>query len=237
VTSRAFDRISTTSASMCPAASATRDIIRSGPGREPEPRRHVTHLDPGHPQPVTTGREQDLVPGVTQRPGQRNQREDVPDQRCADHENTHQHTLGGYEGDMIVPILRSFVLDSTDARRLAEFYRRLLDLDYREGDEPPPAGSDDPRGRDWLVLLARDGAYRLAFQQTKGVRPTSWPSDEIPQQAHLDTSVPSVDDLNRQHSRILSLGATLRFDRSDDPEEPLRAYADPDGHIFCVFVA
>jgi hypothetical protein len=26
-------------------------------------------------------------------------------------------------------------------------------------------------------------------------------------------------------------------DRSDDPEEPLRVYADPSGHPFCVFVA
>jgi hypothetical protein len=137
---------------------------------------------------------------------------------------------------MTVPKLRAFVLDTTDARRLAEFYRELLDLEYREGDEPPPAGSDDPRGRDWLQLRARDGGFQLSFQQTTGVRPTSWPGDEMPQQAHLDTSVSSVDELNEQHTRILSLGATLRFDRSDDPEEPLRAYADPDGHIFCVFV-
>ncbi|SFF27170.1 Glyoxalase/Bleomycin resistance protein/Dioxygenase superfamily protein [Actinoplanes philippinensis] len=137
---------------------------------------------------------------------------------------------------MTVPILRAFVLDTTDARRLAEFYRQLLDLEYREGDEPPPAGSDDPRGRSWLQLRARDGAFRLSFQQTSGVRPTSWPGDEVPQQAHLDTSVDSVEELDRQHDRILALGGTLRFDRSDDPEEPLRAYADPDGHIVCVFV-
>jgi hypothetical protein len=159
------------------------------------------------------------------------------DQRRRDHENAYQSTPGGYSTGMTVPILRSLVLDTTDARRLAEFYRQLLDLEYREGDEPPPAGSDDPRGRDWLVLLPRDGAVRLAFQQTTGVRPTSWPSDEIPQQMHLDTSVSSLDELNEQHTRVLSLGATLRLDRSEDPEEPLRAYADPDGHIFCVFVA
>ena len=28
-----------------------------------------------------------------------------------------------------------------------------------------------------------------------------------------------------------------RADRSGDPEEPLRAYADPSGHPFCIFVA
>jgi hypothetical protein len=26
-------------------------------------------------------------------------------------------------------------------------------------------------------------------------------------------------------------------DRSDDPQEPLRVYADPAGHPFCIFVA
>ena len=30
--------------------------------------------------------------------------------------------------------------------------------------------------------------------------------------------------------------AELRLDRSVVPDEPLRAYADPAGHTFCVFV-
>lgn len=29
----------------------------------------------------------------------------------------------------------------------------------------------------------------------------------------------------------------MLYDRSDDPEEPLRAYADLAGHPFCIFVA
>ena len=32
-------------------------------------------------------------------------------------------------------------------------------------------------------------------------------------------------------------GAALLLDRSADPEEPLRVYADPAGHPFCIFVA
>jgi hypothetical protein len=39
-----------------------------------------------------------------------------------------------------------------------------------------------------------------------------------------------------QHERALALGARLIEDRSDDPEEPLRVYADPAGHPFCIFV-
>src|SRR5665647_2353990 len=38
-----------------------------------------------------------------------------------------------------VPILRQVVLDTIDVRALAEFYRRLLDLQYRPGDEHPGA--------------------------------------------------------------------------------------------------
>jgi Glyoxalase-like domain len=34
----------------------------------------------------------------------------------------------------------------------------------------------------------------------------------------------------------LALGARLLQDRSDDPHEPLRVYADLAGHPFCIFV-
>jgi hypothetical protein len=39
------------------------------------------------------------------------------------------------------------------------------------------------------------------------------------------------------HERVLEMGGELRLDRTDDPDEPLRAYASPAGHVFCVFVA
>jgi catechol 2,3-dioxygenase-like lactoylglutathione lyase family enzyme len=133
------------------------------------------------------------------------------------------------------PKLQSIVLDTPDARGLAEFYRHLLGLEYRPGDEPPAPGADDERGRDWLVLVGADGV-RLAFQQEPGLKPTTWPDGAVPQQMHLDTVVASVEELDRQHERALSLGATLRFDRSDDAEEPLRVYADPAGHTFCILV-
>ena len=31
-------------------------------------------------------------------------------------------------------------------------------------------------------------------------------------------------------------GGRLLLDDSDDPEEPIYIYADPDGHPFCIFV-
>jgi catechol 2,3-dioxygenase-like lactoylglutathione lyase family enzyme len=136
-----------------------------------------------------------------------------------------------------VPRFVQVVLDTTDARRLAEFYRELLGYHYRPGHEPPPDGGDDERGRDWLVLLTPEGRRGLAFQQVERLTPTTWPDDEIPQQMHLDLVVPDKAELDRQHDRALRLGATLRHDRSDDEGEPLRVYTDPSGHLFCIFVA
>ncbi|MBU8859843.1 MULTISPECIES: VOC family protein [unclassified Micromonospora] len=128
------------------------------------------------------------------------------------------------------------VLDCTDARALAEFYRVLLGLVYRPGDEPPAAGEPDERGRDWLVLRTAEGVPQLAFQQVDRLPEVTWPEGEVPQQLHLDLTVPSVTELDRQHERVLALGGRLLRDRSDDPDEPLRVYADPAGHPFCVFV-
>lgn len=64
------------------------------------------------------------------------------------------------------PALRQVVFDATDARRLAEFYRRLLGYAYRPGDEPPAAG-DDARGRDWLVLRGPSGDPVLDVQHER----------------------------------------------------------------------
>lgn len=134
------------------------------------------------------------------------------------------------------PALQQVVLDSTDARRLAEFYRALLGYRYRAGDEPPPPGADDPNGRDWLVLVHPSGAARLAFQQVAELPPSTWPEARTPQQLHLDLIVPDGPSLRTQHERALGLGARLLLDRCDDPAEQLFVYSDPDGHPFCIFV-
>jgi catechol 2,3-dioxygenase-like lactoylglutathione lyase family enzyme len=129
------------------------------------------------------------------------------------------------------PELLQTVLDTTDARRLAEFYRQLLGLSYRPGDEEP-----DPDGDEWLVLRDAAGHNRLAFQQVPALPEATWPEGPRPQQLHLDLMVSSEAQLSAQHERALNLGARLLFDRTDDPEEPLRVYADPAGHPFCIFV-
>ena len=132
------------------------------------------------------------------------------------------------------PTLLHTVLDTTDVRGLAEFYRELLGLRYRPGDEAPAAG--EPDDADWLVLTEADGTRRLAFQEVPELPRTTWPRHDVPMQLHLDLTVPDVAALERQRERAESLGAVVLLDRTDDDEEPLYVLADPSGHPFCVFV-
>ncbi|MGE5292708.1 MAG: VOC family protein [Micromonosporaceae bacterium] len=141
------------------------------------------------------------------------------------------------EAERGFPALRQIVLDCTGPRALAEFYRQLLGLRYRQGDEPPASGEPDTRGQDWLVLQDSAGTARVAFQHVAELPEATWPEGPVPQQLHLDLTVPTVQDLDAQHERALALGARLLLDRSDDPEEPLRVYADLAGHPFCIFVS
>jgi catechol 2,3-dioxygenase-like lactoylglutathione lyase family enzyme len=133
------------------------------------------------------------------------------------------------------PELMHTALDTTDARGLADFYRRLLGLQYRPGDEPPSGGTPDDA--DWLVLLDDDGNRKLAFQQVSTLPRSTWPSQDVPMQMHVDFAVPTVEDLQRHRRRAEDLGAKVLLDRTDDDGEPLYVFADPAGHPFCLLVA
>ena len=133
------------------------------------------------------------------------------------------------------PRLLHTVLDTTDVRGLAEFYRELLGLAYRPGDDPPSGGTAD--NADWLVLVDEAGRRQLAFQQVDRLAATTWPRHDVPMQMHLDFTVESPEELQRQRSRAEALGARLLLDRTGDADEPLYVLADPSGHPFCIFVA
>jgi catechol 2,3-dioxygenase-like lactoylglutathione lyase family enzyme len=134
------------------------------------------------------------------------------------------------------PHLVHTAIDTTDCRGLAEFYRELLGLQYRPGDEPPTEGSGEPDDSDWLVLVDSEGRRKLAFQEVERLEPTTWPEHDVPMQMHLDLSVSSADELVRQRDRALALGARLVLDRTDDEDEALYVLADPSGHPFCLLV-
>jgi catechol 2,3-dioxygenase-like lactoylglutathione lyase family enzyme len=133
------------------------------------------------------------------------------------------------------PQLLHTALDTTNVRQLAEFYRELLGLRYRPGDEPPADGTAD--GADWVVLLDSGGVRKLAFQHVDSLTRTTWPTHEVPMQLHVDFTVSSVSELDRQRQRAEALGAELLLDRTYDPDEPLYVLADLAGHPFCILVA
>jgi catechol-2,3-dioxygenase len=132
------------------------------------------------------------------------------------------------------PVLLHTAIDSRDCRGLAEFYRELLGLQYRPGDEAPtdPAADD----ADWLVLVDGEGNRVLAVQEKAATTSPTWPSEEVPMQMHMDFKVATEDDLHRHRRRAEELGATVLHDRSQDQGEPLYVMADPAGHPFCLLV-
>ncbi len=108
------------------------------------------------------------------------------------------------------------VLDTPEPKRLAEFYAALLDWKIEDQSD------------DWIPLRGR-GGHGLAFQLAPDYVAPSWPTNEVPQQVHLDFDVP---DLDAAESQVLALGATA----TGLPEKPasFRVYLDPTGHPFCL---
>ncbi|MFI6979175.1 VOC family protein [Embleya sp. NPDC050154] len=103
------------------------------------------------------------------------------------------------------PQLVQTVLDTTEPRILVEFYRLLLGLSYRPGDEPPVEGASDDA--DGLVLRDADGTNKLAFRHGDHLTRTTWPRHDVLMQMHLDLAVPGTTDLHTQRERAQSRGA------------------------------
>ena len=79
------------------------------------------------------------------------------------------------------------------------------------------------------MLRDAAGSARMAFQQVAVLPEATWPEGPVPADA---PGSDGADDsgTRRQHEWALTPRRRLLHDRSDDPEEPLRVYADPAGH-------
>jgi hypothetical protein len=82
------------------------------------------------------------------------------------------------------PVLMHTAIDAPDCRGLAEFYRELLGVHYRPGDEPPTDGSDDDA--DWLVLVDAHAQRVLTVQEKTDMKRATWPSEEVSMQMRMD---------------------------------------------------
>src|SRR4051794_23828802 len=96
---------------------------------------------------------------------------------------------------MSIATLSTVALDCPDPLALARFYAEITGWDVHP--------SDSLELDEWVQLDA-PGGTTLAFQRAPGHRPPQWPSDEHPQQLHLDFE---VDDLDEGERQVLALGA------------------------------
>jgi predicted enzyme related to lactoylglutathione lyase len=106
------------------------------------------------------------------------------------------------------------VIDCPDPGALARFYGTMLD---------------------WKIDASTDRAsvraeygHCISFHRVSGHTPPTWPTQERPQQMHLDVI---VDDLDAAEAAVLDLGATKH---PDQPGTSFRVFLDPAGHPFCL---
>ncbi len=118
---------------------------------------------------------------------------------------------------MAIARFPSIVIDCSDPGVLANFYGALLDWKVDVSD-------------DWAEVRA-DYGQCISFQQVAGYTPPNWPSQEVPQQMHLDVI---VDDLDDAEAAVLELGATKH---EHQPGTTFRVFLDPAGHPFCLCVS
>ena len=115
---------------------------------------------------------------------------------------------------MAIARFPSIVLDCSDPGALATFYGAML------------AWKADVSA-DWAEVRA-DYGQCISFQQVAAYTPPRWPTQEVPQQMHLDVI---VDDLDVAESAVLELGATKH---EHQPGTSFRVFLDPAGHPFCL---
>src|ERR1051325_4496770 len=92
---------------------------------------------------------------------------------------------------MAIARFPSIVIDCPDPDALAAFWATLLDWKTEVKAE-------------WVDIRA-DYGQCISFQKVEGYTAPKWPSQEVPQQMHLDVV---VDDLDAGEAAGLELGAT-----------------------------
>jgi hypothetical protein len=110
----------------------------------------------------------------------------------------------------------ALTIDCADPNTLADFYGFGLGAEVKQRDEDSA----------WVVL---DG-LPLVLQAVEGYRAPTWPSPEVPQQAHFEIVVHDPDEAA---ARLVEHGAT--YSDHQDPDDPhFIVMLDPAGHPFCL---
>ncbi|MFK4085220.1 VOC family protein [Kribbella sp. NPDC020789] len=119
---------------------------------------------------------------------------------------------------MAIAMYPSFVIDCPDPGALARFYGELLGWTVKADDS-------------WAEIRSEDGNGCICFQGVEDFKAPNWPSQDVPQQMHLDVM---VRDLDAAEPEVLELGATKP---DHQPGTTFRVFLDPAGHPFCLCVS
>ena len=119
---------------------------------------------------------------------------------------------------MALATLKMVTLDSSDARRDAEFWSAVL-------------GWEVTAVEDAYAMLSGPGGVALGLGTLADHEAPGWPNAHGSKQFHFDLA---VDDLDAAAADIVGLGATLP---DEQPGETWRVLLDPSGHPFCLTLA
>ena len=122
-----------------------------------------------------------------------------------------------YRASMAIARFPNVVIDCPDPGALATFYGAMLDWKVEVSS-----------GR--AEIRAEYGDC-ISFEQVESYTPPEWPTQELPQQMHLDVI---VDDLDAAEAAVIDLGATKH---DHQPGTSFRVFLDPAGHPFCLCAA
>jgi hypothetical protein len=121
-------------------------------------------------------------------------------------------------------------LDCEDTVELAQFYARITGLKLET------FGASLDQKVEFIELRDEQDIPKLAFQKIENYVAPTWPTGNVPQQAHLDFA---VKDLVESEAKVLKLGATkTQFQpgspKNDNYSTEFIVYLDPAGHPFCL---
>src|SRR5690606_29960454 len=116
---------------------------------------------------------------------------------------------------MSLATLKMISLDSSDARRDAQFWAAVL-------------GWDIAHEQDEYAMLTGPGGVALGLGTIADYQAPPWPNTHGSKQFHFDLA---VDDIDSSAAKCVELGATLP---AEQPGETWRVLLDPSGHPFCL---
>ena len=115
-------------------------------------------------------------------------------------------------------------LDCDNPVELANFYSKITGLKIQPFDEGETAETCE-----WLELWDEKNRTKMAFQKIENYVKPTWPTGNLPQQAHMDFHAKDLDIAQKQ---LFEIGA-VKAEFQPKPHR-FRVYLDPAGHPFCI---